>query len=591
MSATTKDERDRHAPLESVLPPLAARQTATATRQSPEVNTLQATVGNAALAADLGKGTLEESSRLLRVQSTYGNAAASGMAVGREDTPGGIRPMLEQTAFSGPGEPLAPGLRKETETRVGADLGGVRVHRNEGADRAARMVEATAFTLGQNIAFSRGAFQPETEAGKRLIAHEAVHTVQQRGATWAIRGISNPHDRSEREADAIASGAARTPRESAAGILQRVPAPPGSAIYDRSKIAIGDVADMLITKSGNTYAVPVSTTSVTVSESSVTHIRWDLYDPSDSRLSGFSTKPADANAKTKLFSFNAATFSSVKQGRHTLRCAGLDKSDKSVVYADRSFYVWTSTPASMQDLTTLNAVKAAPSTHSFGEVGAAYARAMMLEHQASLASGGPGTVQGNQCPTPVPQGVAQQDCTTYVLLVLEKAFNAKGKGADWKKVMAAARKASGAALKGTEVLKALETEAGWKGIFWSPDPRNPADSLSEHSSAYKDMVLKTGKYYDINVDKTKSIVEYRRTSATKQETWTNLDRLKKVPLGVIAAKGGTHMTLILNGQVYEVHWDKPANDPNVIEATPLEKWIWNSGVIVMPMDDFTKAFP
>ena len=51
------------------------------------------------------------------------------------------------------------------------------------------------------------------------------------------------------------------------------------------------------------------------------------------------------------------------------------------------------------------------------------------------------------------------------------------------------------------------------------------------------------------------------------------------------------MTLILNGQVYEVHWDKPANDPNVIEATPLEKWAWNSGVIVMPMDDFTKAFP
>jgi hypothetical protein len=39
-----------------------------------------------------------------------------------------------------------------------------------------------------------------------------------------------------------------------------------------------------------------------------------------------------------------------------------------------------------------------------------------------------------------------------------------------------------------------------------------------------------------------------------------------------------------------VHWDKPATDPNVIEATPLEKWQWQSGAVVMPAEDYAKAF-
>ena len=499
MNATTKEERDRHATLESTVPPLVARQTATNTQQSPEINALQATVGNAALAADLGKGTIDESLSLLPVQSSYGNAAATGMAVGRKGTPGEIPSALEQTAFSGPGEPLASELREETEARVGADLGGVRVHRDEGADRAARMVEATAFTLGQNIAFSRGAFEPGTEAGKRLIAHEAAHTVQQRGATGAVRGMSGPYDQSEREADAIASGVARTPRESAVGIIQRVPAPPSSAKYDRSKIAIADVPDFLATKVGMIWVFPINIATISVSDPSVAHIVWELYDPVDQMAQGFGTAPGSPTALSFPFVIDLNNLiRPVVQGRYILRCTGLDASHKEVVYADRAFFIWTTLPGSMQDLPALNAVKSAPSTHSLGEVGAAYARAMMLEHQASLASGGPGTVQGNTCPTPAPQGVSQQDCTTYVLLVLEKAFNAKGKGADWTKVMASARTASGTKLKGTEVLKALETEAGWKGIFWSPDPRNPADTLPEHPTAYK-KVRETGKYYGIGV--------------------------------------------------------------------------------------------
>jgi hypothetical protein len=71
---------------------------------------------------------------------------------------------------------------------------------------------------------------------------------------------------------------------------------------------------------------------------------------------------------------------------------------------------------------------------------------------------------------------------------------------------------------------------------------------------------------------------------------TRLDQLRQVPLGVIAAHGGEHMTLLLNGDVYEVHWTLPATDPNVIQATPLEKWAWLSGVVVMPAGSFIEAF-
>jgi hypothetical protein len=280
---------------------------------------------------------------------------------------------------------------------------------------------------------------------------------------------------------------------------------------------------------------------------------------------------------------------SVAKGRYTLRCIGLDSSSKPVTFADETFFVSLTLPQSSQGLPALKAIQSSPAKHSLGEIGAAEARSMLLEHQASLAAGGPGTVQGNQCAAPAPGGVAQHDCTTYVLKVLGDAFAAKGRSADWTKVMATAQKGSAGALKGTEVLKALESEAGWKGVFWSPDPRNPADSLSEHPEAFK-KVKKTGQYYGVDVDSSESIVDYRRTASTKQNTWTQLDKLKSVPLGVIAAKGGRHMTLILDGQVYEVHWDKPASDPNVIEATPLEQWGWNSGVIVMPPEDFSKAF-
>lgn len=82
----------------------------------------------------------------------------------------------------GAGHPLAPPVRSFFEPRFGADLANVRVHTDDSAGRAADSIGARAFTLGSDIAFARNQFAPETTEGRRLLAHELSHVMQQSGA-------------------------------------------------------------------------------------------------------------------------------------------------------------------------------------------------------------------------------------------------------------------------------------------------------------------------------------------------------------------------------------------------------------------------
>ena len=230
-------------------------------------------------------------------------------------------------------------------------------------------------------------------------------------------------------------------------------------------------------------------------------------------------------------------------------------------------------------------VLANPAGQSFGALAAANTREELLAHQEKHAATGQGTTQGNHGLGPPPAGVKAADCTTYVLDVLGSTFAAKGQSATWASVMAKAR-AAGGGLKGTEVLEALQSEAGWEGVFWSPDPRNPADGKSEHPVAAK-KVRETGKYY--GVDAPESVINYRRTDPAAQTDLSGIELVRKLQFGVIAARGGTHMALIVNGSVYEVHWDLPSTSADVLTATPLESFAWLSGVLVAPKDDLKLA--
>ena len=84
-------------------------------------------------------------------------------------------------SLEGGGKPLSSSTRSFFEPRFGRDFGEVCVHADAEADRAARSIDAEAFTYGTDMVFRRGAYDPGSKDGKRLLAHELTHVVQQGG--------------------------------------------------------------------------------------------------------------------------------------------------------------------------------------------------------------------------------------------------------------------------------------------------------------------------------------------------------------------------------------------------------------------------
>ncbi|TCV86753.1 eCIS core domain-containing protein [Sulfurirhabdus autotrophica] len=85
------------------------------------------------------------------------------------------------------GRPFDPALRQDMEQRFGHDFSSVRVHSDAAAEESARDVNANAYTVGHNVVFGAGRFAPGTHEGRRLIAHELTHVVQQAGADGVIQ--------------------------------------------------------------------------------------------------------------------------------------------------------------------------------------------------------------------------------------------------------------------------------------------------------------------------------------------------------------------------------------------------------------------
>ncbi len=93
----------------------------------------------------------------------------------------------------GGGAPLPDGERDFFESRLGVDLGRVRVHTGSEAESTAKDLQARAYTVGSDVVFNRGEYQPGSENGRRLMAHELAHVVQQGGAAplperWKANG-------------------------------------------------------------------------------------------------------------------------------------------------------------------------------------------------------------------------------------------------------------------------------------------------------------------------------------------------------------------------------------------------------------------
>lgn len=94
------------------------------------------------------------------------------------------------------GSPLPPATRAFFEPRFGHDFADVRVHTDARAAEASRSVNALAFTVGRDVAFAGGQYSPQTSGGKRLLAHELAHVVQQ-------SRVDGTYDRQDQEKRAI----------------------------------------------------------------------------------------------------------------------------------------------------------------------------------------------------------------------------------------------------------------------------------------------------------------------------------------------------------------------------------------------------
>lgn len=87
-----------------------------------------------------------------------------------------------RSALDSPGQPLENETRSLMESRFHHDFSSVRVHAGTRAEESASALQANAYALGRDVVFGHGRYNPASEDGLHLIAHELAHVVQQQYA-------------------------------------------------------------------------------------------------------------------------------------------------------------------------------------------------------------------------------------------------------------------------------------------------------------------------------------------------------------------------------------------------------------------------
>lgn len=160
-------------------------------------------------AAMAGRQDVMGRTGVIGLQRAAGNAATAQLM---EDEGPSVHDVV-----SGSGQEIDAPVRKDMESRMGEDFSEVRVHTGDKADASAKSVSAHAYTVGSNIVFQRGAYDPGSSAGQTMLAHELTHVVQQRNGPvdgTPVGGgvsVSDPSDRFEREASSNAEAVMAQP--------------------------------------------------------------------------------------------------------------------------------------------------------------------------------------------------------------------------------------------------------------------------------------------------------------------------------------------------------------------------------------------
>lgn len=105
------------------------------------------------------------------------------------------------------GQRLDPRTRSYMESHLGHDFGDVRIHADGEAAAASRSLHARAYAAGGDVFFGAGQYAPDTAPGRRLLAHELAHVVQQQGGSGARSSSGRRYEQAaDQAADAALAG-------------------------------------------------------------------------------------------------------------------------------------------------------------------------------------------------------------------------------------------------------------------------------------------------------------------------------------------------------------------------------------------------
>ncbi|MEV5986944.1 DUF4157 domain-containing protein [Streptomyces sp. NPDC052051] len=191
-----------------------------------------------------------------RTQDAVAEQSADRRRRKRKERAAKSRTPEPKNIVSGAGQPLDPGVRRELEERLGHDLSRVRLHTGRDAGQLTELLGADAVAVGQDILFREGTFKPGTDEGRRLLAHELLHTVQNPHGLGALRAgrepgaVSLPQQPIEREAEGAARSLVRPDQEQSAPEVREGQATPGWLRYatvdaDRNRAEAIDPATLL----------------------------------------------------------------------------------------------------------------------------------------------------------------------------------------------------------------------------------------------------------------------------------------------------------------------------------------------------------
>ncbi|MBI3900068.1 MAG: DUF4157 domain-containing protein [Gammaproteobacteria bacterium] len=164
----------------------------------------------------------------------------------------GVPPIVHDVAQSS-GRPIDDSARSFMEPRFGHDFSAVRIHNDAKAAASARALNARAYTVGRDVVFGAGEYSPTTDVGKRLLAHELAHTVQQRSAPTgsAVAESAASENQADQAAAAVMTNQpASLPMTTAVGI-QRQPLP-GTTPLPTSDSLIENASPLLAAAIGST---------------------------------------------------------------------------------------------------------------------------------------------------------------------------------------------------------------------------------------------------------------------------------------------------------------------------------------------------